>query len=462
MRFKFICRSILLIGILLSLLNGCEQREEAGVAGSTSSDMRLVEKKDRDDQSTLHTGQTEKTAKIETKRLLNEPVSLSIYEVPSQALLQWHQVQGAQPALLIYANNPMLVSVPSFKIKNLLQQLVAGNEDSLRVDIANPAVLPQMTLHAALEAGLFSAVYWVMPSKADIADLSLDVFRKQMMLINALSPDEAQTLTLQDGVFSGRVHGVPFYAVHPQAQFSISRPTVFHFDLSYLIPFYQGEIKTPVFSLLYNTLKHLRDRKFETVSASFSYSQMTREVALGSRFLAAVMKTLFEQPELLDQGVPKNWQQRANALYLPEMYLITETLNILMKMIKENPGDPSLQYALYKVSLESMKTYSSALSHLAEAVKGDNTYALEYLILASLAREQNRPDQATRMLRLAHEALPDNPFITLDYSRALIMEGKKEQAVPLLEALVEEPWSKTFYPDKPEIIRELLDRARTD
>ena len=444
---------IILLGITCLLLQGCDHSEESTEAANT----HRVDKAESVSKDTAEP----KTVKLpEPKLLLQEPVPLSIYEVPSQALLQWYEVRNVQPALLIYANNPMLSTTPFFKIKDLLQPLADANPDPLRYGISNPAVMPGMTLHAALEAGLFSAVYWIMPSKAEITDLSIEVFRKQMKVTNALSFEEAQSLTLRDGVFSGSVRGVPFHAVHPDVAFSISGPTVFHFDLSYLAALYEGEIKTQVFAMIYQTLKHLRDQNIETLAASFSYSQETREVALGSRFIGPVFKKMLEQPQLLDQPPPEDWQQRADALYLPNMFLVSGGLKIYTQMVKNDPEDPSLHYALFELSRASQSTHKAALFHLGEAVKRDPIYAFEYLSLVPLALKEKRSDEALRMLRLAHEALPDNPFITLELVRGLIAEDQREQAVLLLQSLLDKTWSETFYSVMPGMLEQLLAEAR--
>ncbi len=452
---SFVPPIVLLLGITCLLLHGCDHGEESTEAANT----QIVDKAESVPKDTAEP----KTVTLpEPKLLLQEPVPLSIYEVPSQALLQWYEVRSLKPALLIYANNPMLQTSPFFRIEDLLQPLADANPEPLRYSTTNPAVMPAMTLHAALEAGLFSAVYWIMPTKAEITDLSVEAFQKQMLLNSALRVEESQSLTLQDGVFSGTVRGVPFHAVHPDVDFTISGPAVFHFDLGYLAALYKGEIKTQVFAMIYQTLKHLRDRNIETVSASFSYSQETREVALGSRFIAPVFKKLFEQPQLLDEQPPEAWKQRAEALYLPNMFLVSGGLKIYLQMLENDPEDPSLHYALFELSRESKSTHKAVLFHLAEAVKRDPVYALEYISLVPLALKENRPDEALRMLHLAHEALPDNPFITFELARALMAENQKDQAVSLLQTLLAETWSETFYSDMPERLDQFLEKAREE
>ncbi|MDH3982092.1 MAG: hypothetical protein OES84_04235 [Kiritimatiellaceae bacterium] len=397
-----------------------------------------------------------KTAASSKKILLNDQVALHRYEVPSQALLEWYAWRSSRPALLLYSNSPLMQATTPTIQNNLIQHLAGKDESALRYDIANPAILPQMTLHTALVGELFSAVYWVMPFDIAITELSIDIFRQQMIQIGALNNEEAQTLTLHEGVFSGEVHGVPFHALHPQAKFAIKGPVVFHFDLSYLSPLYKGEIKTPLYPLIYQTLDKLSNLKVEAVTAGFSYSQISGEVPLGSRFVGEVFAQLFKQPNMLKEKLPAAWVQRANALYLPDLFNVGQARDILMMLSENNPADASLHYALYHASRGSSSTRQGALDHLGEAVRRDPTYALEYLVLAPKAREKGRPDEALRILSLAREANPDNPFIALELVHSMIEMGHGDTGVPILKELLTLDWSTAFYPEMPGYLEQLL------
>lgn len=398
-------------------------------------------------------------AEMTVKLLLQEPLQLQRYEVPSQALQQWFALRDTRPALLLYANDPLLQSTTAAMQKNLLARLADQDQAALRIDIADPAILPRMTLHTALQASLFSAVYWVMPAGGEMSDLSIDTFRKQMVQIGAVNAEAAQAFTLRDGVFSGMVRGVPFHALHPQANFTISGPVAFHFDLGYLSPLYKGEIKTPIFPLIYQTLKHLRAQKVVVVATSLSHSQLSGEVPLGSRFIGVVFDLLLKQPKMLNEKMPVVWLQRANALYLPEMFLASDARNILLQLVAAHPDDPSLHFALYQVSREVRAARHAALGHLADAVQLDPVYALEYLLLAPVAREKGHPDEALRMLRLAHEGYSDNPFITLELARTLLSANHGDGAAPLLQQLLALNWSSTIYADMPGFLQQLLTKA---
>lgn len=444
-------RLITLFFLPLLLFSGCESRENQREAVAATPVTPTPEVKAE---------AAEALTTPATSVLLHEPIELQRYEVPSQALLQWYRLRSARPALLIYSNDPLLQATSPAMQKNLLAQLAAQNPAALRFDIADPAILPKMTLQAALQAGLFSAVYWMMPSKAEVSALSVETFREQMLALGALSDEEARTLTLRDGVFSGTVRGVPFHAVHPQAAFAIKGPAVLHFDLSYLAPLYQGEIKTQIYPLIYRTLQQLSDQQIATLAAGFSYSQLSGEIPLGSRFVGDLFAQLFMQPSLLEESMPADWQTRAKALYLPNLFIVDDARKLLLQLVETHPDDPSLHYALYSVSRDIRAERHAALGHLGEAVQRDPVYALEYLQLAPLAREMGYHDEALRMLRLAHQAAPDNPFITLELAGALLSAGQGASATPLLQELQGMPWSATLYPDMPVILEQMLDDAR--
>ena len=436
------CRVISLFFLILIAFFGCEQTEN------------VQAKLDFDQSAT-------KPTDIETKSLLQAPIEINRYEVPSQALAQWHKVHAVRPALLLYCNNPLLLSIRGFNLNDFLNQLDRQGEKALSYPSSNPAILPEMTLDVAREAGFFSAIYWVIPTTAQQSELSIETFRQQIMQFNALNAKEAASLTYRDGIFSGQVRGVPFYAIHPDADFSIEDPAVFHFDLSYLVPLYQGEIKTPTFSLLYETLKKLRERNINVVSAGFSYSQLSLEVALGSRFLGNIIEQIFLNPSLLDQSLPASWKKRADAPYMAKMFLISDSIRNYIELVKEYPSDPSLHYSLYQLSRELNATRQMALQHLSEAVKLDPVYALEYLSLAPLAQEKSSQEKVVEVLRFAHEALPDNPFISLDLSQALLESGLHKEALFMLEQLESLTWSEIFFPTMPELIEDLIDKAKS-
>ena len=138
--------------------------------------------------------------------------------------------------------------------------------------------------------------------------------------------------------------------------------------------------------------------------------------------------------------MPAYWDARARALYLENFFKKEEVRTIYEEMEKKAPNDPSVKYALYQI-LRQFKEGDRALNYLAQAVKLDRVYALEYLTLADLAQEQNLPAQVQRMLMLASEAFPDNVFMQLRLAGFLKTSGHAEMAEKLLIKLRKQPWS---------------------
>jgi tetratricopeptide (TPR) repeat protein len=392
--------------------------------------------------------------------LLPDPVELALYETSSQALQRWYDLRTIRPALLLYSKDPLLQVASTAILNNLMSVLASHDESALRFDSVDTAIFPAMTVDVAMRSSMFSAVYWMLPTSAEVTDLSVETFRSQLVQSGALSSKEAESITLRNGVFSGKVRGFPFYAVHPNADLDINGPVAIHFDLSYLAALYEGEFKTPTYSLIYQVLKRLRDYQIETVSASFSYSQINRQIPLGSRFVGNVFKQLFLTPKLLDERLPEDWQMRANALYLPNMMIVEETRKVLLQLAQKHPNDASLHFALYQISRESRSTRDVALRHLADAVQRDPVYAYEYLILAPLARDKNRPDEALRVLLLANKALPNNPLITLELARGYMAHGQTDKAAVLLQQLLSLNWSENLHPGMPILLEEMLTEAK--
>jgi hypothetical protein len=449
-------RTIVLICItLILLLFGCEEQNPS----STTILPALAEIKtpEPSSASTKADNSLEEVKPVSsTSLLLQEPITLEFFETPSEALLQWYASRETRPALLLYANDPLLKTTTPAIQKNLLERLSEKDQTVLLYSNPNAAIKPQMTLDVALQAGMFSAVYWVMPARMEVGELSVEILRNQLLEMGALNSNEARTLTLKNGVFSGMVRGVPFYALHPQAEFPISGPVTFHFDLGYLTPLYKKEMKTPIFPLIYQTLRHVRGQQLQVSSASFSYSQVTGKVPLGSRFIGDVFMQLVKDPALLDERLPSAWHKRANAMYVNEMLNFRGARDLYLELAAEFPEDPSLPYALFQVSREIRTARQAALGLLAGAVQRDPVYAYEYLQLAPLAREKGRSDEALRMIKLAHEAIPDNPLITLELARAYLAAGENDKAMPLLQRLITLNWSPTIYSGMPTLLEQLL------
>ncbi|MCK4507573.1 MAG: hypothetical protein KAU27_03460, partial [Desulfuromonadales bacterium] len=115
---------------------------------------------------------------------------------------------------------------------------------------------------------------------------------------------------------------------------------------------------------------------------------------------------------------------------------------------------------LYRSAAEN-KEGTKALDYLAEAVVLDGIYALEYQELSQMAYEKGRPDVAFRMLALASEAFPQDPFIKFQMVQLAHKIGEKEAALHLLNQLSNLQWSDFYYPQMPQYITDLTTFVQT-
>ncbi len=393
-----------------------------------------------------------------TTRLFEEAVKAKLVEYPTQALPVWRQFRQQHPALLLISNNPFLSPTPEV-LRNEINTLLTSSPDAeiiKRTNFSAPDILiqPDMALSAALGAGLFSSIYWVYPSTVDMEKIGLKQFKDQMKTSGLLHPDEAATLNLNGGIIQGHARGIPFKAIHPDAVQAIEDPVVVHFDLSFFPSLYKGEIKTPLYTLIKDTLYMLKAASPQALAVTISYSNLTGDLPLASRFIGQNLVSLMAQPALIDAELPPNWDRRRKALYLPNFFQTDEIKKLYLQMEQETPNDPSVKYGLYQNSREQ-KAGDQALNYLAQAVALDQTYGLEYLELASVATEKKLPKQSLRMLRLAAETFADNGFIALSLAQALGQNGQKEEASAIASRLQTLPWSTTYYPGVPATLRQM-------
>lgn len=391
--------------------------------------------------------------------LLQQPMEPVVVELPTEALPLWRESRENRPVLVFLSQDPLLARIPDplrnetlTALGSTSRQELAPHLDPLR---ANPLLLPSMAVSAAIEAGYFSRVVWILPAKVGAEELSIETFRRQLRDLGALDEDEAASFIPEaPGVFSGKVQGLPFQAVHPDTLPTIAEPIVLHLDLSFFQPLYSGEIKTPLYPLLLQTLDRLRQKNWQAAAVTISLSNLAGHVPLTSRFVGPEIALFFRDPTLFEKPLPTNLDLRARALYLENFFKKEEVRDLYLQMEKTAPSDASVKYALYGMARQ-FKEGDKALDYLTQAVKLDRTYAQEYLTLANLAREQNLPEQVLRMLILARDAFPDNPFLQLHVAEQLLTAGQREHAIKMLQELEKLPWSPIYYPELPEHLRKL-------
>jgi tetratricopeptide (TPR) repeat protein len=389
-------------------------------------------------------------ALLNTATLLQEPIEAHLFELPVQALSVWRSYRRSKPTLVLLSQDPFLQRIPDALQKEAIDLILKGTPEEIAERTSmpgpNPLLLPWMAVDTALRSNLFSEVVWIFPSTVPKDQLDVAQFRQQLLEFGAIDEDEAQSFIPLAGGFAGTVRGLPFHAVPPDALPILERPVVLHIDLGFFQPLYKGEIKTKIYPLLYDSLRLLRDGGLQTAAVTISFSNMSGTLPLAVRFIGPTLTHLVNNPEMLDNKLPLNWQRRADALYLPNFFKTEEARDLFLAMETDLPGDPSVKYDLYQNSRE-LKEGDKALDYLKQAVALDPVYALEYSNLASLALERGLPEQAVKMLRLAEEAMPENPQISLLLAAQLNDLNHPVQTRKILEKLRALPWSTVYFPD---------------
>lgn len=391
--------------------------------------------------------------------LLREPVDPLLAEAPSAVLASWRPSGEERPALLLLANDPFLRPLPPELADEILHLTREGSPTELRqrgtARRPDPLLLPEMTVTAALRAGFFSRLIWVLPLAAE-GEMNLDTLRSQLREYGALSEEEAAALRPEGEGVSGTAQGLPLRIVPLSALAAPAEPVVLHIDLSYFSPLYKGEIKTPLYLLLGRTLQQLRAVGMRAGAVTISRSNLDGGLPLETRFIGDDLAELFRRPELLDAPLPELWDQRSRTLYLANFFQKERIRELLEEMRQKAPEDASVAYACYQI-LRQFRQGSAALAELERAVVLDPAYAREYLDLVPVALEKEQLEEALRMLDLAAKVFPDDPFIPLDRAGLLLQAGRGRESREILQRLQKLPWSPVYYPELPYRLKEMAE-----
>lgn len=397
-------------------------------------------------------------APASAEKLLNISANLKVVELPSAAIPIWRTCRDQRPTLALFSADPFLDPIPE-QLRTAVSALVERGENSdfqtrAKVRLADPLLLPQQAVSAAVQGGFFSKILWVFPLPDEGNDVSLDVFRQQLIDGGLLEKDEADKLSLENGVFYGTLRGLPFQAATMRSLPSLDGPVVVHLDLSYFSALYRNEVTTPLYTLAHQTLEPLRKAAWPTPLATLSVSTEEGAVPMELRFLKDVLTETFAHPELLDAPLPESWTLRKDARYYETFYQGEIVLSSYLAMEKLAPQDASVKYDLYRVEMGT-KEVETALGYLAEAVSLELGYGQEYVSLGLQFLERGRTEEGINLLQRAAGLFPDNPFIRLALAENYLILGKRQPALEIIQKLRELPWSPVYYPEMPELLLSL-------
>lgn len=395
--------------------------------------------------------------------LLRQSAEPAVFELPTEALPLWREQKKERPALVLFSFDPFLKPIPGELKERALALARSGSRQEIdmrgSLNRPDPVILPTQVLSAALEAGYFSRIYWVFPSKVNPSQLNLPTFRKQMTESGYLTKKEAEALTLENGVYRGTVRGIPFSTAHWQRLDAVKGPMVVHIDLSFFKGLYDNEVKTPLYDLLHETAVSLRETGWQPLAVSLSYSVRDGAISIDTRFLLRHLADIFRRPAILDEEMPETWKRRAEALYAADMYSDNKKIELYSANAAKAPKDPAVVYDLFQGHFLAKKI-DPALEALDRAVALDPGYAAAWLDLAQMAVKDGKPEIALKLLGKAASVYPADPFIQMQRADLLLQADRKQEALPIIERLKTLSWSKTYHSEIPPLIERMENYAR--
>jgi len=387
---------------------------------------------------------------IKPVTLMIEPVEATRVETATAALPIWRNYAAHKPALILFSNDPFLTPVPAPLHDQVMQLIRTGNPAQIKsraVDISpNPLLMHSMAVEAALQAGFFSELVWVLPLKDEESLPPLAQFRQQMLDNGMISQAESESFAAEGNHYIADLRGIPV-KIGTLAHIPLPKsPAWVHIDLSIFKPLYKNEVSTPLYPLVFSSLKKIREAGISSIGATISQSNLGGALSLKIRFLGKDLRHILMHPASIDEELPELQFRRTQNLYLEQFMKKEEILENCLKMEALAPEDASVKFDLYHANRE-MQGGNQALEYLAQAVALDPMYAYEYFYLAETAVERNRPDAALKMVEKARETFPDNPMTLIMEADINLVLGHRETALKLLTQAQTLPWSKVYDPD---------------
>lgn len=397
--------------------------------------------------------------------IMYEPVRLQRVELIPEALTIWRQHAARKPTLLLLSNSPLTLPVPELLHEEIdaLARTGSSREIARRSDPGrpDPLFLPDMTLDVPLRLGWFRHLVWAVPVMDPENPPVGSMLREQMLGAGLITGEESASLVGDKMPLSMQLRGVPA-TFAPLAELpDVEGPVLLHIDLGYFQGLYRNEIATPVLGLVARTLTTMRERNIPVLAATFSYGNIEGRISLDVRFQGELLAELLADPKAFDAPLGPHWDQQKDILYLKNFF---KKEMVMEKALSQSQGLPNAAWVKFNLfhAAADMNRGAEALQYLAEAVRRDKIYAMQYPELASLAFERGRPDEALRMLKLATNTFPENFHIRLQLAQLSWQLGDRKTALHLVEQLQQLPWSPVYYPQMPDYLQGFNEYLKSD
>jgi len=386
-----------------------------------------------------------------------------LFELPSEVLQIWRHGRSARPALVLFSIHPLLERIGNEQ-KEVVRNLIAtGSAEDFRQRGSffriDPALVPSQTVSAAIDSNLISELIWVIPTRIDIDEFSLEVLRKQLVDAGFLTGEEGTALTYDSGVARGNVRGIPFRAVHPDAMPDLEKPVILHVDTGFFKGMYKNEIATPLYDILIQTVMRISQNNWQVYLATLSYSTEEQEFSLDVRFMISALARLITTPALV-QKMPTEWRLHSEAMYLGNMYMESKAHDLIEEAFVAAPEDPAMVYALSRARFQQGRN-DEAFSLLDKAVEFDPGYGVAYLSLVQSGINKEQFDKALELQRKTINLHPENPFLKIDEAAILIKMHKRDAATLIINDLQKLPWSPWLHGNVKDDLRSMAEYAST-
>lgn len=394
-------------------------------------------------------------APVKVTPFLQTGLPAALIEEQTEALPLWRDCRNDHPTLLVFSAKTINAIPEQIRggVDNLLAQ---GSAAEITRRTARPAadtlLATDMGIAAALRAGYLSRVVWVVPVGEE-KNLLHASFMKQFREGAAGWGGQLGTFQKTAAGLSGRLDNVPVEIVTIDTLPDIVGPLVVHIDSAFFSSYYRNEIKTPLFPSVVSLLKKVEVKGYPALAVTVSQDNLFGEISIATRFLGRELVTMIGDPTILEKPI-RRLLVRGDILYLNTFFKPDVQSEKARELVALDASDAGAHYALYEV-LRSMKKDQEAFAALDRAVQRDSAYLIEYLALADAALEKNAPETALALVDKAIHAEPDNPFLRLRKVDLLITLKRGKEALPILEKLQQQPWSKTFYPGMATDIQDL-------
>lgn len=377
---------------------------------------------------------------VATYRLMRDAVVPTLIE-GNDGLLPL--LKGASGVTLILCSpSPLLEPVPGEGLQRLQAASSAGDIVASRTGrTADPLILPEMTLSAVIELGLVSRVVWVLPAASEGMTIDHEALTTYL---GSLSRKIDPLVEVVAGLrYRTTIDGIPFEIALGMIP-PVETPAWLHLDLAQILAEYRGEVKHPMLMQVGGMLAGWRSNNLSVAGVTISYSTHTGDVPLSMRVLGSMVGELIAEPSRLDEEIDPLYEKWGRLLYLEAFFSYEEIGNLLTGMLEISTDRAWVWYANYSFA-KKMGGFPAAEKFLAEAVKRDVGYAMEYINVAVDDGERFRKETVIELTRQAVAATKGDPLFVVTLCEELRNAERWNELESCIGRARQYPWSSIYY-----------------